>query len=341
MNSTKDITSIIQSYFNRYLVGEYGASKDTIRAYRDTLLRFIEFMESIKHVKPEKLSIDNLTRNNVMTFLDWIEEDRHNSVNTRNSRLAAIKSLVQYLIHADPTRLGQWKSILNIKNKKSVMKAPVYLTSDGVKCLLKHIPLHCLHGERDLVMIALMYNLAVRVSELIGLTPSCIRTTKPFVAKIHGKGKKERYVGIDDAMMELLLKYMHTNLLDKPGNGQRPLFSNCHQQKLTNAGVTYILQKYADMARKDNPELIPNVLSPHTLRHSRAMNMLNDGANLMDIRDLLGHKSVKTTELYARIDSKNKRKALEDAYSDIGITEPHQKTWEKEPKIKKMLKELI
>ena len=140
--------------------------------------------------------------------------------------------------------------------------------------------------------------------------------------------------------MELLLKYMKRFGLDVHGKETHPLFYNTWGEKLTNPGIAYVINKYASMARILNPDIIPEKISPHVFRHSRAMHLLQAGVNLVYIRDILGHVSIQTTEIYARADSKQKREALEKAYESVGITEPDVKQWERNPKLRELLKSI-
>jgi site-specific recombinase XerD len=186
-----------------------------------------------------------------------------------------------------------------------------------------------------------MYNTGARVQEMINLSPCDIRVSKPCTIELYGKGNKRRIVPLDENMMALLLNYIIENGLDQPQYAKNPLFFNSRGTRLTNPGITYVLKKYADMARSEHPDLIPEMISPHVLRHSKAMHLLQAGVNLIYIRDLLGHVSVQTTEVYARADSKAKREALEKAYADIGLTKPTAQTsWERDPKLKAFLKSL-
>jgi site-specific recombinase XerD len=137
--------------------------------------------------------------------------------------------------------------------------------------------------------------------------------------------------------------YIHKNKngLDNPACNQRPLFANSRGENLTNAGVAYILNQYANNARKLKLELIPDKLSPHILRHSKSMYLLQAGVNLVYIGDILGYVSIQTTEIYARADSKQKREALEAAYIDIiPVVSTGEGSWEKDSKLKAWLKEL-
>lgn len=340
MGKYEDFAYALQKFFQEYLVKECGASGNTIRSYRDTFVHFIDYMQSVKKTRPDRITMDRLDRDLILSFLNWLQLELGNSVRTRNQRCAALRSFFKYMISIDPIHMSQWKGICNIKLKKDAQRALEYLTVDGVKCILEQINTKTKRGRRDLTMLSLLYSSGARVQELIDSTPLSVRTSKPYFIELLGKGSKKRAVPIDEPMMNLLTSYMEENGLTRPGMDHHPLFFNSRGEKLTNPGITYILRKYADEARKLNPELIPKVLSPHCLRHSRAMHLLQAGVNLIYIRDILGHVSVQTTEIYARADSKAKQDALEKAYAEIGVEEPEIKTWEKDPKLKAYLKSL-
>ena len=244
------------------------------------------------------------------------------------------------MMYEDPVHLSHWKSICSVRIKREVRNSVKYLTVDGVKAVFEQIDTNTREGRRNLTLLSLMYNLGARVQEMIDLTPSSIRASKPYVIELFGKGAKKRLVPVDDNMMNLLGNYMKEYGLDRPGMDHHPLFFNSWRAKLSNPGITYILHKYASMARIAHPDMVPSMPTPHTFRHSRAMHLLQAGVNLVYIRDLLGHVSIQTTEIYARADSKLKREAIENAYRDLGITEPDVKSWEKDPKLKAFLKSL-
>ncbi len=166
-----------------------------------------------------------------------------------------------------------------------------------------------------------MYDTGSRVQEIIDLTPSAIRLDNPYTIRITGKGNKTRIVPLLEEQVKILKNYLHEYDLLKPDARLYPLFTNSRQEKLSRPGVTHILLKYANRARVRNPALIPEKLSCHSLRHSKAMHLLQAGVNLVYIRDILGHVSVTTTEVYARADSRQKREALEKAYIDVSPKE--------------------
>lgn len=215
-----------------------------------------------------------------------------------------------------------------------------YLTIDGLKLLLNQIPTDNMHGRRNLVLLSLLYETGARVQELIDLTPSNIRLEKPSIIYLYGKGEKKRIVPLRDKIAQMLTLYMKENGLDLPSRNCSPLFFNSRYEKLTNSGITYIINTYADIARKINSSIIPDKISPHCFRHSRAMHLLQAGVNLVYIRDLLGHTSIQTTEIYARADTLQKRIALEKATEDVMTTEIKEASWETDISLKAFLKGL-
>lgn len=340
MEAYKDIAECIEKYFTDYLVKERGVSAHTVRSYRDTFVLLLEYMNKEKKISADKLGLDDIDRSIVLSFLDWLQEVKHNAVSTRNQRYATIRSFYEYMMYEDPVHLSRWKSICSIRLKREERNSVKYLTVDGIKAVFEQIDTNTREGRRNLTLLSLMYNLGARVQEMIDLTPSSIRASKPYVIELFGKGAKKRLVPVDDNMMNLLGNYMKEYGLDRPGMDHHPLFFNSWRAKLSNPGITYILHKYASMARIVHPDMVPSTPTPHTFRHSRAMHLLQAGVNLVYIRDLLGHVSIQTTEIYARADSKLKREAIENAYRDLGITEPDVKSWEKDPKLKAFLKSL-
>ena len=200
------------------------------------------------------------------------------------------------------------------KSEKRVMK---YLTVEGIRLLLKQPNQKTWRGRRDLALIALMYDTGARVQEVADLTVRNIRLSEPYTITITGKGNKARIVPLMKEQMNLLIRYMQENDLQEDTYKPTPLFFNAKNEKLTRAGITYILQKYIQIARQIHFPLIPDGISCHSLRHSKAMHLLQAGVPLIYIRDLLGHESVVTTEVYARADSLQKRKALENAFEKV------------------------
>ena len=316
-----DFSKYISDFITRYLNDEKGASPNTIAAYRDTFVLLLNFMQDMKHIKIEKLTIEKITKNTIVEFLDWIQKERKCSNSTRNARLAAIHSFYKYLQYESLDYLHECQKILSIKFKKTNKASINYLTIEGIKLLLQQPNTSSLKGRRDLALLSLMYDSGARVQEIIDLAPSMLRLSKPATIKIFGKGNKARLVPMLNAQTKLLKNYIAENRLNEPFKNMYPLFFNSRKDKLTRAGINYIVQKYAGMARTENALIIPEKISCHSFRHSKAMHLLQAGVNLVYIRDILGHVSVQTTEIYARADSKQKREALEKAYVNVNPNE--------------------
>jgi site-specific recombinase XerD len=312
-----DFAKQLTDFLSKYLPGERGLSINTISSYKFTFILFITFMEIQRKKKASKIELRDITKENVIAFLDWLQSHRRCSVATRNVRLAALHSFFRYLQYQIPENLSEWQKILSIKKKKSQKETISYLSVDGIKLLLEQPNRATQKGRRDLAMLALMYDCAARVQEIIDLEPLSLRLNKPFTIKIIGKGNKARIVPLMEEEIEHVHSYMKENGLMEIHRKQEPLFYNSRNDKLTRAGVNCILLKYATMARVKNPGLIPNKISCHSLRHSKAMHLLQAGVHLVYIRDFLGHESVQTTEIYARVDSKQKREAIEKAFAQI------------------------
>lgn len=268
-------------------------------------------------ISVNKLAIKDVTKQSVVKFLDWLQVERKNSNATRNLRLAAIHSFFKYIQYFAPDNLYEYQSILSIKVKKKEKPIINYLTLDGIRLLLKQPDSATPKGRRDLALLSLMYDTGARVQEIVDLTPAALHMDKPTTIRVTGKGNKTRIIPLLEAQVKIIGSYMSENNLTKPYAGSYPLFYNSRKEKLTRAGITHILLKYADMARKENQNLITDKISCHVIRHSKAMHLLQAGVNLIYIRDILGHVSVETTEIYARADSKQKREAIEKAYVEV------------------------
>lgn len=312
-----DFSKYVTGFLTKYLSHERGASKNTISSYRDTFVLFITFMEQHKKIKISKLTLGAITKDSVVEFLDWLQTERKCSDSTRNLRLAAIHSFFKYIQYQNPENLYEYQKILSIKIKKAPKATINYLTIAGIKLLLEQPDTRTERGRRDLALLSLMYDTGARVQELIDMTSSTIRLEKPYTIQITGKGNKTRVIPLLDDQVRILKNYLVEQNRLKPQARLSPLFFNSRGEKFTRPGVTHILLKYANEAREKNSNLIPEKLSCHSLRHSKAMHLLQAGVNLVYIRDILGHVSVQTTEIYARADSRQKREALEKAYVDV------------------------
>jgi integrase/recombinase XerD len=313
-----DFAYYLSAFFTKYLPHECGSSPNTVSSYRDTFLLLLGYLRDEKGVRIERLQLQDFHKDLIRDFLDWIETGRHCSAATRNVRLTAIHSFFRYLQFEYPDFLLEWQKILDIPKKKTERGTLTYMTLEGIKLLLQMPDRRTKSGRRDVALLSLMYDTGARVQEIADLTPSMVRLSAPSTIKLLGKGKKARIVPLMEKQADILSRYMIENRLNSPNANQYPLFSGRRGgEKLTRAGISYILGKYVAMARALDASLVPPKFSPHCLRHSKAMHLLQSGVNLVYIRDLLGHASVQTTEIYAKADSRKKREAIEQAYTDV------------------------
>ena len=342
MITTTDFAKHLSRFLSEYLPHERNVSPNTIASYRDAFLQFIDYMKNDKGISVDRLGLKHLTRSSVLGYLKWILEVRKCSPATRNYRLAAIHSFCWYLHYAVIDMMEQWQKILTIKAMRTEGTTLNYLSAEGVKLLLAQPDTTTRNGRRHLAILSLMYETGARVQEMADLTVDSVRIShEPYTIRLYGKGRKARIVPLlAKEQVEILRGYMEESHLDKSGKGASPLFFNNRHEKLTREGISYILATYANLARKVSPDLIPERISCHSLRHSRAMHLLQAGVNLIYIRDLLGHVSIQTTDIYARADSKAKREALEKAYADLLPNRDSDREWEKSKDLRDWLRDL-
>lgn len=306
-----DFSYHLSNYLAKYLPGMAGLSTNTISSYRDMFTLLVIFFESVPGIPPEKLMLKDYNQENIENFLGWLETERENSVSTRNVRLAAIHAYARYVGRVCPEMMYEMQKIQSIPLKKGIKGTLEYISIEAMTLLLSLPNTHTKDGRRDSVMLSLMYDSGCRVQELCDMVVSDVRIQKPSTVKVTGKGNKSRIIPIMDSMSEILEKYLQKKGFQQSEKSDRSLFANQSGKKLTRKGVAYILNKYFIMAREIDPRLYPEKISPHCFRHSKSMHLLQSGVNLIYIRDLLGHVDLKSTEVYAKIDSEMKRKALE------------------------------
>ena len=333
---TTDFAVHLSRYFTRYLPNENGSSPQTIDTYRNAFVLYLEYMESICGIKPEKISVMDYTRESILGFLKWLEECRKNSPATRNYRLAAMKGFVHYLKYELPDYMEEYQRILGIPLKKTEQKEISYMKTEGVELLVGQIDMNATNGLRDYVMLLLLYTTGVRVSELINIKVKDISLTEPYTIRIHGKGNKGRYVPLMKTAVPHIQKYISCMKYDTEARFEEYLFKSHMNSQFTRQGVNYVLKKYGMKARQKEPTLIPDDLTAHKMRHTAAMELITSGVDLMYIRDLLGYSSVMTTEIHARTDAKLKRKAIEAASKEILPKE--EAKWESDTNLKEWLK---
>lgn len=300
----------VTHFLSHYLAGQRNLSPNTVKAYRDVFVLLLRFCRDVKGMAIEKLQLEQIDVQLVEAFLDHLEKDRHCSVRTLNQRLAVLHAFCRYLQVEEPTLLLHCQRILAMPLRRFVRHEVGYLTKDHLAALLTQPDLKRSDGRRDAVLLSVLYDTGARVQELIDLKASDVRFDAPAQVRILGKGRKVRVVPLMENTARLLQQYFRENKLTLPENYDRSLFQNKYGNPLTRVGVNYILQKHLQKARENYPQLKQKA-SPHTLRHTKAMHLVQGGVSLDIVRDFLGHVDIKTTEIYARANLEMKRAAIE------------------------------
>lgn len=311
-----DFARALSTYLSLYLPGQRNVSPNTIESYRDTFKLFLTYCQGVRHLAVEHLTLCDIDDQLIIGFLTWLEEERHNSKSTRNQRLACLHGFYRYLQIQDPMGLLSYQKILAIPMKKTPQPLVNHLSANAMQLILAQPNRTTRRGRRDTTLLAVLYDSGARVQELVDLRVRDVRLDPPPVLSLTGKGRKTRQVPLMSPTAALLKAYLEENHLGSNGTEDVPLFCNRQRQKLTSRGVAYILDKYAASARMVSP-IVPEDITPHVFRHSKAMHLLQAGVNLIYIRDLLGHVDIFTTEIYARADTELKRQALEKAYPNM------------------------
>ena len=258
----------MSKYLTEYLPGIQGVSYNTIASKRDAYILLLKYLDDAQNIKAEDVDIPLLSRETIIKYLEWLEKSRGSSVSTRNIRLAAIKSLFSYIQTQTPDYIYQCQQILSIPRKKEPGHTLEYLTVEGIKSVLDAVEASSRTGLRDLTLLSLMYDSAARVQEIADLSVNDFRAEKPSTLRLTGKGSKTRIVPLMSTTSDLVSKYISIYHPSYRGEYNVPLFSNRKKEKLTRAGIAYILKKYVKIAREKQPDLIPETVSPHGLRHS-------------------------------------------------------------------------
>lgn len=325
----------IQSFFEGYLRRVRGASPHTIRAYGNSLRLFFLFVSERKKLSISDLSLADLNVENVLSFLVHIESKRANGAATRNCRLAAIRSFADHLLRSDLTRAEQYRKIIAIPSKRSIRRAVTYLEPEEVREIVRHIGAASPIDLRDRALILFLYNTGSRISEALAVCARDLHLDRPRQVRLLGKGSKERYCPLWTETAELLRKLASS----KPSPDQ-PIFSNQRGSPLSRDGAAYILSRRVQSAAKTMPRLGKKRITPHILRHSCAVALLQSGVDLTVIRDYLGHSSIATTNHYVTSNLQMKTKVLQAFWKRAGLDRQSAATWDPSPDLLAFLESL-
>ena len=306
--SARGFQSLLQSFLVDYLPRRRGYSPNTVASYRDAFVLLLSWFAAERGIPAERLAMSDLGGAAASDFVGWMRDSRGSSPGTCNNRLAAVKSFARFVQYEAPEHISACRDILRTPQLKAPRREMQWLSLQAVTALVEAASAR---GVRDLALVSLLYDCGARASELCGMSVGSLFLGAPSSATVVGKGRKGRAIPLSPQVAKIAGDYTKAcRAAAGPGD---PLFVNRSGRAIGRAGVAYVVDACARVANESHPDLVPPHVHPHSLRHSKAMHLLEAGVNLVYIRDFLGHESVVTTEVYAKANTEAKRKAIEAA----------------------------
>lgn len=300
------IASHMTAFLQDYLPIQRGASPHTCDTYAYSFQLLFTFAATHLGVRPSNLCLQQLDVHLVTRFLEHLEVDRGCTASTRNGRLAAIKSFFRFLEYRTPAALEQIRQILAIPFKKTVSRLVTHLSKNETEAILAAPNLRTRVGIRDYAMIQLVLATGLRVSELLGIRLQDLTLQPVATIRVQGKGRRERALPLWKETARVLRSWLAVR-----GNLEVPeLFVNARNEPMSRWGFAYILKKYAKAASVHCPSLKEKQISPHVLRHTCALIVLQSTNDIRKVSLWLGHSSTQTTEVYVRADPAEKLEAI-------------------------------
>jgi len=314
MKGQPNFASLLEGYFTQRLMQQRQASAHTIASYRDTFRLLLLFVQKRLRKAPSTLALEDIDAPLVATFLDELEKVRGVTARTRNLRLTAVHSFFRYAAFEMPSHAAHIQRVLAIPAKRFTRGLVPFLCRPEVDALLAAPDRHTWSGRRDHALILLAVQTGLRLSELTSLQPEDVHLDIGAHVRVIGKGRKERCTPLSKNTRAVLVAWIREPLR---AAGQ-PLFPNAHGGRLSAHGVHYLLSKHVAAARKTCPSLKAKRVSPHVLRHTTAMDLLQEGTEQALIALWLGHESIETTQIYLDADLAMKEKILEKTTPPTG-----------------------
>ena len=305
-NANNLIAPHLQMFFAEHLTHHKQASPQTIATYRDTFRLFLNFLRDTTRTEPSALRLEDLDAPAVLAFLQHLQQQRHNSVRSRNNRLSAIRSFFRWVALRDPESIGIVTRVLAIPKKREDKRLITYLTREEIEAVIAAPDSSHWLGQRDHALLLTLYNSGARVSELIGLEREQVHFGTQSYLQLTGKGRKERTIPL----------WSHTAQTIKAWFGKlsdtncQIAFPNARGERLSRHGVNYILQQAVQRAQALCPSLGNKKITPHLIRHTTAVHLLQAGVDITVIALWLGHESIETTHVYLDTDLATKQRAL-------------------------------
>lgn len=298
--------TILQEFFCNYLMDQRNLSTKTVASYRDTFRLLLNFVCENRKIQMAALTLADLDTPLVLDFLQFLEQERGNAIRTRNVRLAAIRSFIKYAALRNPASLANAQALLAIPLKRAESKIVGYLSRPEMDAILQAPDSTTWSGRRDHVMFTTFYNTGARVSEITSLRVADVDLERSLSVRLHGKGRKERVIPVWKTTAQQLREWFR----EQKAAVDDPVFPNRCGGMITRSGIEYRLRKAIDVAIKTCPSLGKRKVSPHIIRHTTAMHLLQSGVAPTVIALWLGHESSTTTHIYVEADLEMKEKAL-------------------------------
>jgi site-specific recombinase XerD len=296
--------SLIQSFFIDHLPVQKGLRQGSIRSYRDTVRLFLGFVSEQRRTSITSLTVEDLTFERVLTFLKYLEQQRGNSVRTRNQRRAALNTFYAYLALRVPEMLAACQQIAAIPVKRTSLPDTHYLEREEVTALFRSLPKQGRFALRDRTLLLFLYNTGARVQEVAELRREHLDLAPPAKVHLHGKGDRWRVCPLWDETVN----YLQQLLSEQRTLPNGPVFGAVKSRPLTRFGIYKIVRRHAAPWDTDGPQ--PRHVSPHLFRHTAAVHLLESGVEVNVIRGWLGHVSLDTTNRYAELTLRAKAEAL-------------------------------
>lgn len=323
----ESIASLLHAFFHEWMGKQRNLSHHTVCSYRDTWKLFLRFTSKHKRREIEELSLADLQADQVLAFLEHLEEDRKVSIGTRNCRLAAIHSFFSFVAHREPLAIAQCAEIARIPVKKMPRPAMCYMDTEEITAILRQPDRSSLEGQRDHALLAFLYNTGARIQEALDVCPRAIRFESPAQVELLGKGRKSRICPLWPETVDVL----RAMLGRQPRADDEPIFVNRYGEPLGAAGVRFKLRQYVQAAARHVPSLTKKRITPHTWRHSVGVQLVAAGVDVTVVRDWLGHAQLDTTNHYARANLETKRRALEQVDPSTKPGRPPR--WRRDPEL--------
>lgn len=306
MKSTPTLAARIEYFFTERLIRQRGVSPHTIASYRDTFCQLFKFAQTQLHRSPSSLALSDLDAPLISAFLDDLETTRSVSARTRNLRLTAIRSFFHFIAFEEPAHSAQIQRVLAIPSKRHQKKLVHFLTRPEIEALLEVLDKTTLIGRRDHALLLLAIQTGLRLSELIALNRDSVVLGRGAYVRCIGKGRKERCT----PLTRHTVRFLRAWLQESSGNDTEPLFPTIHGSRLSADAVQYLVAKYVVKAGRICPSLNQKNITPHVLRHTAAMELLQAGVDCSTIALWLGHESEQTTQSYLHAHIALKEEAL-------------------------------